>query len=650
MFAACGGGDDDDNGGNVADSGPTFDAADEVTPDAGDTQTCPDFVAPAGVIDSYPGTFSGDIAGSGSDFDIAQGVCTDERSFFAQVGEDTVVQLTGLTAGAAYSVSLDSPGDLSFSVTTGCTAVALEGECLLFSDQVEEGAEVADFVAPANGQAFILVDSFYDTKTLGDGSFTLSVVEPECTVDTDCADAGTPFCSAENVCVGCTNSVQCDDTAAPVCDVGTTNTCVAGFDECTGDDAAENADDGPTGATALAPAEGVPAVATGNICSAPAAETDHFSFTVAEGESRIFTLDWTDEADDLDLVLINSDGLGVANAFFDKPEVMIASDLPAGDYFVLVSKFESDSVPNAAAVGYTLTASLPECETSFDCVNPLAPVCDPSLSCVAGTEECTDDVDDDLADNDGPAGATTLVSGVASAAAVCNTPNAERDYFSVTLADTADLDVSIVFEDVAPNDLDVRVLNSEGIAMGLSFFLNPENVNLTFLPAGNYFVEVRYFGNAVTAALPYSVTATVTDNGDCATATDCAAEFSTQFYRGSCDVVTGACTDIEGAGALAEGASCDSPDDCTSGLCSNPLPFQENAQDSVCTIECVATADCASLAGFTCTVPFGAQNYCRPACVSNLDCGVPDLDSADLDTGEPWNYLTCTAGACDVDP
>ena len=596
MFAACGGGGDDD--GNVADSGPTFDATE--TPDGGDTQACPDFAAPAGTIATFPGTFSGTTVGAANDFDVAAGVCDSDGVMFqgGNAGEDTVVQLDGLTAGVSYVVSLESPGDLSFFVATGCTNVALTGECLASVDALESGIEVGEFVAPANGTAFVIVDSFYDAASLKDGTFTLSVEEPECTIDADCADAGTPFCSA-NVCVACSNSVQCDTPEAPVCDVETTNTCVAGFDECTGDDAAENADDGPIGATALAPAEGVPAVATGNICSAPAAETDHFSFTVAEGESRIFTLDWTDEADDLDLVLINSDGLGVANAFFDKPEVMIASDLPAGDYFVLVSKFESDSVPNAAAVGYTLTASLPECETSFDCVNPLAPVCDPSLSCVAGTEE---------------------------------------------------LDVSIVFEDVAPNDLDVRVLNSEGIAMGLSFFLNPENVNLTFLPAGNYFVEVRYFGNAVTAALPYSVTATVTDNGDCATATDCAAEFSTQFYRGSCDVVTGACTDIEGAGALAEGASCDSPDDCTSGLCSNPLPFQENAQDSVCTIECVATADCASLAGFTCTVPFGAQNYCRPACVSNLDCGVPDLDSADLDTGEPWNYLTCTAGACDVDP
>ena len=495
MFAACGGGDDDD--GKVADSGPTFDAADEVTPDAGDTQACPEFATPAGTISTFPGTFSGDIVGATNDFDVAAGVCTDERDHFEQVGEDAVVELTGLTAGAEYFVDLSSAADLSFYVATGCADPSLTGECLLFVDSGLSGeGETAPFIAPASGSAFVIVDSFFGPKDTTDGTFTISVAEPECSEDTDCTDAGTPFCS-DRTCVACRDSFDCTDSAAPVC---------------------------------------------------------------------------------------GGDG-----------------------------------------------------------------------SCGVGATDCTDDIDDDLQDNDGPAGATVLTSGDVSNAAICNTPGpttpeAERDYFSVTLADTADLDVSVVFADVAPNDLDVRVLDSEGVAMGLSFYLNPEDVNLTFLPAGEYFVEVTYFGNAITAALPYTVTATVTDNGDCATATDCAAEFSTQFYRGSCDVATGACTAIEGAAALLQGAACDTSDDCTSGVCSNALSFQANAQDSVCTIDCTVTADCAALTGFTCTVPFGVQNYCRPACATNLDCGVVDLNSADLDAGEPWDYLTCTAGACDVDP
>jgi hypothetical protein len=639
MIAACGGGDGKDK---AADAGPSFDAAE--TPDGGDVQACPDFSAPAGTIATFPGTFSGTTAGAANDFDVAAGVCDSDGVLFkgGNAGEDTGVQLDGLTAGASYLVSLESPGDLSFFVATGCTDVALTGECLASVDAVEGGTETGEFVAPASGTAFVIVDSFYAAADLEDGTFTLAVAEPECVVDEDCGGA-TPFC-ADNVCVACSNSIQCDTPEAPVCDVGTTNTCIAGFDECTGDDAAENADDGPVGATALAPTAAIPAVVNANICSAPAAERDHYSFTVTEGESRVFTASWADDADDIDMVLIDSEGAVIGNAASTaNPEVLTATELPAGDYYVAVQKFEG--TPNAAAIAYTLTATVPECTTSFDCINPLAPVCDASLSCVAGTEECTGDVDDDLTDNDGPAGATTLVTGVASAAAVCNTPSAERDYFSITLADTADLAVSVAFADAATNDLDLSVFDSEGTLLGLGFYQNPEEVTLSYLPAGQYFIEVLYFGAAVTAALDYTVTATVTDNGDCATATDCAAEFSTQIYRGSCDVGTGACSAIDGAGALADGAACDSPDDCTSDTCS-ALIFQEAAQTSVCTTTCVDDTDCGT--GFSCTTQF-QTNVCHPDCTSNLECGA-NPNSPALDTDQPWDYFTCTAGVCGVDP
>lgn len=483
MVAACSGSDKDD----AADGGPGFDSGPTI--DAGDTQNCPEFATPAAVIDTFPGTFSGTLIGAGADFDIAAGVCTDERDHFPQAGEDLVVQLNNLTAGAEYLVNILSDGDISFYVATGCSAPSLDGECLLFVDSTLGGeAESGPFVAPANGTAFVVVDHFGDPP-IDVGEFTLTVAEPECSVDLDCTDGATPFCS-NNICVACLDSFDCTEAGTPVCGV--------------------------------------------------------------------------------------------------------------------------------------------------------------SGSCEIGTAECTDDTDDDLQDNDGPAGATVLTTGVASAAAVCNTPAAERDFFSITLADTADLAVAVTFADVEPNDLDVRVFDSEGTVMGFGFYQNPEAVNLSYLPAGDYFVEVVSFGAAATAALAYTVTATVTDNGDCATPTDCAAEFSTQFYRGSCDVVTGACSDIAGAGALAQGAACDTPDDCTSGICSNGLAFAANSQDSVCTISCAATVDCAALPGFTCTVPL-VENFCRPACVGNLDCGA-NIGSENLDVGEPWDYLTCTAGSCDLDP
>ncbi len=482
MIAACGGGDDKD----AADAGPSFDAGNNI--DAGGS-TCPEFASPAGVIDTFPGTFSGTLIGAGADFDPAEGVCTDERDHFPQAGEDLVIELNGLTGGTEYLVNIAADGDIGFYVATGCSDPSLAGECLLFVDSRLGGeGESGTFSAPANGTAFVVVDHFGDPP-IDAGDFTVTVAEPECSVGPDCTDPLTPFCS-NNICVACLDSFDCTDSATPVC--------------------------GSTG------------------------------------------------------------------------------------------------------------------------------------SCEAGTADCTGDTDDDLQDNDGPAGATDLTSGVAGNAAICNTPGTERDFFSITLADTADLEVTVAFADVKPNDLDLRVLDSEGTVMGFTFYRNPETVNLSYLPAGEYFFEVEYFGAPITEALAYTITATVTDNGDCATATDCAAEFSTQLYRGSCDVGTGACSDIAGAGALAQGAACDTGDDCTSGICSNGAAFQANAQDSVCTIACTETADCASLSGFTCTVPF-QENFCRPACGGNLDCGA-NVGSTTLDPGEPWDYLTCTAGVCDLDP
>ncbi len=648
MIAACGG--DGNNDGADAGGGDGIDAGADIDGgggdiDAGDTQNCPEFATPAGTINSYPGTFTGDLTGAGADFDIAEGTCTDERDFFPQAGEDAVIRLDGLTAGNSYQINIESAGDISFYVADGCTDGTLTDECLLFVDSETANPEAGDFVAPDSGTAFLVVDTFFET--LDDGSFTVSVVEPECVVDADCGAGATPFC-ADNTCVACTSGVHCTDTALPVCDIGGTFECSAGFDVCTGDDAQppENGDDGPSGAVAIAPTAETPAVVNANICSDPAAETDHYSFTVAKPEGRVFNLDWVDDADDLDLVVIDSEGTVVQTAFSSaNPEVMTIPELPAGDYFLLVSKFEADGVADAAAVAYTLTASIPECSTSFDCTDAANPVCGADLFCGTGTEECTGDVDDDANDNDGPAGGITLTSCVAANAAICNTPGTERDYFRVTLADTADLAVEVAFADVAPNDLDLRVFDAEGTLLSLGFYGNPETNTLSYLPAGDYFIEVEYFGDAVTAALAYTVTATVTDNGDCATATDCAAEFSTQIYRGSCDVATGACNEIEGAGALADGAACDSGDDCTSGNCSNLL-FQENAQDSVCTTTCESDADCG--AGFSCTVPF-TTNTCHPDCAGDLECGV-NPGSPNLNAGEPWDYLTCTAGACDVDP
>ena len=636
LATACGG---DDN--------KSADAGDNTTPDAAVGGGICD---PVTVLSAYPANFSGDVLGAGADLNVASGICDDERSHFTQAGEDQVVQLDGLTPGANYVVRLQADSDLAFYVATDCTdAELVAGQCLLFADeQLGQTDEVADFTAPASGSVLVIVDHFATEAPLTDGSYTLSVLEPECTENVDCdGTPDTPFCS-DFECVACANSFQCDTAGAPVCD-GTTNTCVAGSDTCTPDDATESGDDGPAGAAVLAaPVLNTPTVVNANICSDPLTEIDFYTIDLAQDASVVFSLEWDGATDgpDLDLVLLNEAGQVLDSSFSDNPEVIIASGVDAGTYFLAVSKFEQDGAPVAASVAYTLTASVPECESSFDCLLAVSPVCGPALSCIAGGDACTGD--DAGEENDGPAAATPILgNGTVIDANICNTPSIERDFYQIAVTNGQNLAVSLAYTEDGAADVDVSVFNAAGDLMGFTFWQNPETVDLTFLPAGIYFIEVRYFGAAVTVAHPYSISAT-TSAGACTSSADCAAVFGTQLYRGSCDTGTGACSAIEGNDALALDAACDSPDDCTSGVCSY-MTFQESADLSVCTVNCNATSECTTAhgAGFSCTVPF-TNNFCHPDCAGNLECGA-NPNSETLDTDQPWDYLLCNAGACELD-
>jgi len=640
IAAACGGGGD-----KPGDNTPDADV--DGTPDA---TVGGGICDPVTVLNTYPANFSGDVLGAGADLNVASGICDDERSHFTQEGEDQVIQLDGLTPGTAYVIQLDAASDLAFYVATDCTDAELTaGQCLLFADeQLGATPEVADFTAPASGSVLVIVDHFAGQTALTDGAYTLSVFEPDCQVDADCSGTpATPFCSNFE-CVACANSFQCDTAGAPVCD-GTTNTCVAGSDTCTPDDAVESGDDGPAGATSLAvPTLGVPTVVNANICSDPLTEIDFYTIDLAQDASVVFSLAWTGPSDnpDLDLVLIGEDGGVIDTSFVDNPEVIVAQNVAAGTYFLAVSKFEADGTPIAASAAYTLTASIAECDTSFDCTDAANPVCGPALSCGPGSAECTGD--DAGEENDGPAAATPLTSGVPVTGAICNTPSSEHDFYSITVADGDNLALNMAYTDDGTADLDISVFDSTGTNLGFTFWNNPETIDLSFLPAGTYFVDVVYFGAAITAAYPYTITATAT-GGACTADSDCAAEFSTQVFRGSCDTGTGACSSIDGNDALLQDVACDSNDDCASGFCSYML-FQENANLSVCTVSCNVTSECTTAhgAGFSCTVPF-ATNFCHPDCAGNLECGAnPNSDV--LDTDQPWDYLTCNAGACELDP
>ncbi len=645
--------------GDNSNSGPDADL-----PDAEPTGPCTEFLAPSAVLDFYPATHQGDILGAGADFTVAAMACTKELTYWDPSGEDLVVRLDGLTAGTAYAVTIDAASDLSFYVTQGCTDGNIAtGDCILFTDDTIGGVEAGDFTAPASGQAFVVVDHFVAQNPITDGSYSLQVFESECTVNADCtADANRPFCS-DFQCVACTTSFHCEDTAAPVCD-NETKVCIPGHDQCTGDDPKppEDADDGPSGATALTPTDGTPAVVNAKVCGLPNtgsdliahldAEVDFYKFDLLADEKRGVSLSWATLTADLDLYLFDATGMPLDTSFFGSgSESLVVQDLDPGTYYLAVANFEDAVDISPVAVDYTLTLTLPECETNFDCLTAEKPVCGPALACDPPGDLCNSD--DANEPNDGKADATPLTSTVLLSGAICNTPATERDYYSIVVADGESLEVKLEYIAASNVDLDIAVYSDDGTLYGTSYWLNPEFVNLTFLPAGTYYVEVRHAGGATTMAHAYDLTATVGAAASCVDSASCAAEYSTQIYRGQCqgggDTNPGACVEIDGAGALNKDDPCDSGDDCTSGLCSD-LVFQRGAEASVCTVACTADATCVTAhgAGYSCTRPFTA-NKCHLNCVGDLDCGaVPNNNPPDV--GEPWDYLVCNIGVCELGP
>lgn len=627
VVAACG-----DDGGNT---NPTPDAPPVV-------DTC---LPTAGEITSYPGTFTGTVLGAGADLTVPDGGCATQTGdqWYDPVSEDVVIRLGGLTAGTTYAVTLTTDEDLSFYVTTACPAMAgaVTG-CLNFTD-TSFTSEQGTFVAAA-AEHFLIVDAPEAPTT---GAFTLDIVAAECTADTEATDcaAPTPYC-VEFACVECVSSFDCA-ASAPVC--GTESACVASSATCTGDtDDTTSANDGPTIATMIAtPTMSTPTVVTGGVCSTPVTEQDWYKVTLAAGDVGI-GLAFTGAANDLDVYLLDATGAvvesGQSNAGIS--EGIRGTDLTAGTYYVVVTQYAPGAT--TAAVPYTLTVGIPVCDDDFGCTTAAAPICGGAGTCVGGFAECTGD---DAADtgsaggDDGPAAARTLAPTplVASTAtgAVCSSPGREADWYKVTALAGEGLDVTVTW--TGADDLDPVILDSTGKTMGLSFYKSPENVKLTYLPAGTYYIQVtKYSQSPAVAATAYTISATRTAVQVCTTATDCAAEYSTQVYRGSCSA--GVCQAIA-PGARANGMACDSGDDCTND-CSY-ISFDADAQDSVCTTTCTTTADCGAIgSGLTCTA-FSSGNFCVPACTSNLECGA-NTGSSTLDTGLPWDYLTCTVatGVC----
>jgi hypothetical protein len=310
----------------------------------------------------------------------------------------------------------------------------------------------------------------------------------------------------------------------------------------------------------------------------------------------------------------------------------------AGTHYLKIAGYPG----SPEAVGYDLVVGEPGCTSDFDCTDPAAPVCGLDLGCTTGPASCTGD--DPAEPDDGPAAARDLTAAVGETAtlsgSVCNLPESEVDWYRVTVADGEGLTLDL--DSTSSATLDVTVFDATGAFVGGSFYTDPNVVALAILPAGSYYARVEVWGLIDAAAVPYAISATRSAATTCASAADCAATYDTAAYRGDCS--GGVCRFLAGAGAAQLGDACDSSDDCASGSCSYQW-FQQHAEQSVCTIACSDSGDCAALGpDFACSPNFG---LCRPTCDSDLSCGAI-VSSGAIDAGSAWGHFSCDlqSGGC----
>ncbi|MBT8495870.1 MAG: PPC domain-containing protein [Deltaproteobacteria bacterium] len=350
---------------------------------------------------------------------------------------------------------------------------------------------------------------------------------------------------------------------------------------------------------------------------------------------------------------------GTANLVID---YFLAASPVVGDYSIDVYQSEcSEDSECTGDNGFCVDNRCVACASSFDCTQATDPICDlRTNSCVAGDDTCTDD-DGGEGFNDGPAGATdvTPVAGVGESASspgkICNSPSSEVDYFSFVVADGESVTVELDWPDKDNLDMDFGVFDSTGRQLGASLWRSPEVITLTYLPAGTYYAQVNLFGGNIMVAQDYTVTVTRDATDLCVDASDCAAEYDTQLYRGDCNE-NGACIAIDNETPAASGESCDTGDDCDSGRCS-AFSFTADADTrAVCSNTCTADGECTGLGEFVCT-DYLLENMCVPKCTTDDQCAVlignqPTCDEGDtacLINPPTWTHLTCDVetGRCE---
>ena len=343
---------------------------------------------------------------------------------------------------------------------------------------------------------------------------------------------------------------------------------------------------------------------------------DWFVLTLREGQRAQLTLDADPVETDLDLAILDVDGMVVAESATEDGAERLDFDAPAdGQYYLRVDGYLDQ------AAFYKLSVS-GTCVLDSQC--PDGQVCDRFDGACEQRPE-SDCGDDQYEPNDTDDQASPLeVPSDSVTGTICA---ADRDWFAFEAADGDSFELLVGFD--GGEDIDIHVINAEtGAVISRATSdrrTNPERLTFSHLPAGNYRIGLTLFvpEDESDRDAAYTIDL-VGSSGRCEADRDC-----TAAGLPICD--EGLCVAPQPQAALGE--RCGRNEDCAEGadLC---FTGGQGGHDNFCTIGCTGRGQCGAL---------GETAYCQPVSRNAAVC-IPGCDSDD-DCGR---FFGCTDGVCQI--
>ena len=399
------------------------------------------------------------------------------------------------------------------------------------------------------------------------------------------------------------------------------------------------------------------------------ATEDWFRLSLEAGELAYVQISFDSEYADLDLEAYDAPDAPYAiegSWGVSGTEAISLSPQTQTDYFIRVYPFYGE-----AAYRLTVTSACfvdADCDAPQTCLRqPGAPYDFATLLGSCGTYVEPSCGADGARDPNGTDGRAVQVefSGNNASISGLSTCSDDLDFFKVTVAngDTLTADIEWTSETV---DVYLYLADADGTILPTRSAWATEPLSLPFLPAGDYTFIVAsaeawsYYYDYSGEETAYTLSLTK-EAGSCDSAMDCVGAPTGGFC------VDGACTTIDGDGAVALGGSCDSADDCVEAA-DGCYTGSQSSDGWICTVSCSEDApDCSAVASTSCFTAYGmcalgcgagvaaddllcpASTYCHPDsnCVSRNCYGDSECARDDLFCVVSSSYLM---GSCDVPP